>query len=427
MAGLARRFAGDSRGVTATMFGLMFGVLLMSVGVAVDTARLYSLSDKVRNALDSAALAGARLLDVENSTDGQVTERARAFFETYRAQMQLSDATFGSPSVVTNRTDGTVTVSVDVDYRTLFGQLMSVTNIKFTPSATVQFKSKKIELAMVLDITGSMCEPLSSPCASAVKLDALKAAARDLIDVLQANNPDPGAVRISIVPYASSVNIGSYFTTATNTAAGADTCVVERGTMPGAVVDDPPGPGRWVKVNNGNPNYACPSAEFQPLLDISLAANKTTLVTLINSLIAQGYTAGHVGAAWGWYTISPLWSSVWPSDNRPKPAGPDVLKAVLLMTDGEFNTAYWTPNGGSNTSDFTVNHSSGDQTLGLCQNMRDAGIVVLTVAFEAPALAETLLQNCAGAGNAFSASNAAQLNAKFREIGERLSMLRLSK
>lgn len=415
-----RQLVDDTRGATAIMFGLTLVMLMMAIGVAFDSARLFNVSEKVRGALDASALAAAKLLDVDTASDSDVRDKAAAYFDTYRSRIGQMSATLSNFSLTTNRTDGTVTASVNVNYETAFGRLISISNVNFSPSATVLFKAKKIELALVLDVTGSMGDD--------GKIGALKTAARDLLDILNGSNPEPGAVKVGIVPYAGSVNVGSYYAATTNLLAGADTCVVERGSMPGAVGDDPPGPGRWAGTSSyaDNDRYGCPAAAIQPILDLSLPANKTSLETQIDALNPDGWTAGHIGAAWGWYMVSHNWQSVWPPQSQPRSPSPSVLKAVLLMTDGMFNTAYF--GGNMNGSDPTVPHSSGDQTLQLCQNMRDAGILVFTVAFDAPTEAEDLLRTCAGSvSNAFTASSPAELSAMFRSIGERLSMLRLAK
>ena len=38
---------------------------------------------------------------------------------------------------------------------------------------------------------------------------------------------------------------------------------------------------------------------------LPLSTNSTTLKSTINSMVAANYTAGQVGIAWGWYTLSP--------------------------------------------------------------------------------------------------------------------------
>ncbi len=351
-----RSFCDDVRGATAIMFGLCLFLLMDVVGVAFDSARLYSINDKVRNALDASVLAAAKLLDVDGATDSDVVARAQAFFNTYVPQLNGTSITLTNFLVTTNRRDYSVTASVDVNYDTAFGKLFSMPNVRFSPSSTVVFKTKKVELAMVLDITGSMCDPNPAPCTSAPKLDGLKAAAKDMIDVLAANNPDPSAVRAALAPYSASVNIGSYFTAATNLPASAEPCVVERSGSAGTN-DDPPSSGRWF---DPPPVGYCPTgAPAMAMQDVSVTTTRNDLKTAIDSMQAQMSTAGHIGLSWGWYMVSDRWSSFWPAASRPKPAGPDVLKAVLLMTDGIFNQSY-SSHGGNFQESACVPNSSCD-------------------------------------------------------------------
>ena len=60
---------------------------------------------------------------------------------------------------------------------------------------------KKLELALVLDNTGSM--------ASNGKLAALKTASHNLLNTLQAAAKQPGDVKVAIIPFDRMVNIGA--------------------------------------------------------------------------------------------------------------------------------------------------------------------------------------------------------------------------
>lgn len=420
-----REFASDSGGATATLFGLVCVLLMITIGVAFDSARLYSISDKVRNALDASALAGAKLLDEDGATDADVANRVMAYFNTYKPQIEKANVTLGTPHVATNRPEYSVTVSADVTYDTAFGKLISVPFVKFAPSSTVVFKTKKIELAMVLDITGSMCEPGSQPCTTGPKISGLKTAAKDMIDVLVANSPEPQAVRVGLVPYSASVDIGSYYQAATNTPPGAQTCVIERNGSAGRN-DDPPGSGNWF---DPAPPGQCPSGSpLIPLQDVSVTTARNSLKAVIDAMEARMGTAGHLGLSWGWYSVSPNWSSFWPTASRPKPTSPEVLKAVLLMTDGVFNTSYTGGAAGAYNDDCNVNNSSCDLARAICDNMKADGITIFTVGFQAPAAAEVTLQYCASStSHAFTADSASELAAAFRSVADRLSMLRLSR
>jgi hypothetical protein len=91
-----------------------------------------------------------------------------------------------------------------------------------------------------------------------------------------------------------------------------------------------------------------------------------------------GATAGHLGTAWASYLLSPsLNDSLFSLPTPPASyADRSVLKAAVLMTDGEYNTL--TSNGGS-----SVNNSP-KQALEQCRAMRSRGIKVYTVGFGFP-------------------------------------------
>src|SRR5262249_39852347 len=74
---------------------------------------------------------------------------------------------------------------------------------------------------------------------------------------------------------------------------------------------------------------------------VPLTADKTTLHTAVNNLVAKTSTAGHIGSAWAWYMISPNFANLWPADSQPAAYGTrDLLKVAVLMTDGLYNSPY---------------------------------------------------------------------------------------
>lgn len=428
------RFQADCRGATAVVFGLSAMVLMMAMGLAYDGSRVYDVNTKVQRALDAAALAAAKILDLEGASDSQVVDTARAYFSAHRPSIRMDGLVLGETVVGVDRTASTVNVEIAVSLRSLFGSLTGGdTSIDFVPAATATFKSKKIELSLVLDITGSM--------ASSGKIDALKVAAKNLVDTLFAANPSPGQVRVALVPYSASVNAGSYFDAVTggsggggsfsgwsswsNWNGGGSSCVVERAGAD-AYTDAPPAAGNYLGTSNAgaNPNYSCPGPVVVPLSDLSDAAQRANFKSAIDALTPLGGTAGHIGTAWGWYFLSDKWKSLWPAENQPKPKSPDIIKAMIIMTDGEFNTSY--ANGSVNSTDPTAVGSSGYQALQLCSAIASDNIAIYTVAFMAPASAETLLQTCSGSGNFYGADTSAQLLQSFQVIVDKLTSLRIS-
>jgi hypothetical protein len=276
---------------------------------------------------------------------------------------------------------------------------------------------------------------------------------------------------MAIVPYSNAVNVGGYVTSVRgaaiaaqnplqaacidapgctklkfhSAAGGAQTynvtnCVSER-TGAEAFTDASyatAGVG-WVYAPGDNP---CLGAVVQPL-----TSDKTTLHGVINGLTTGGSTAGHIGLAWGWYMVSPYWGDLWPSGGQPAPYGSDhLIKAVILMTDGAFNTAYCNgaisnPSsaqdgsaGGANehTACASPNGDSFTQAQALCNAMKAAprNIVIYTVGFlhgGSDPQAAAILSNCAtDTQHYYLPTTGSSLQAAFQSIAADLERLRIS-
>jgi len=147
-----------------------------------------------------------------------------------------------------------------------------------------------------------------------------------------------------------------------------------------------------------------------------LSHNHTQIDHYIDSLRADGGTAGHQGIAWGWYLISPKWGDVFDNAAKPLPYDePDTTKAMIIMTDGEFLNEFHSGQGDSN-----------QQARALCDKIKEEDIVIFTVAFQAPKVGEDVLAYCATSEeHAFKASNGAELQASYQSIATSISDLRI--
>lgn len=420
------KFLADERGTMAIILAVSIVILVVVVGLAVDSGRAYSASTKVTAAADTAALAAAKLLEDENLSDSDLRQVAAKAFAANIRQLELGDVSITNFTAFIDRTNSSVKVTANVSVPTTFARLGGVSSIDFTPNTTVTLKAKKIELALVLDVTGSM--NLDG------RLAAAKFAAKELVDALYVSAPLKGSVKLSLIPYAGAVNLGSAAATASN-GASSDNCVVER-EGPSAYTDDPLDANAYFKVTNATdaPKYSCPSNRIIPLSDLYDKSDRDAFKSNIDALTASGWTAGHIGIAWGWNTLSPNWDWPYLGDHGKDYDPNKVIKAIIIMTDGMFNTAY--KNGGLATEvagtneDKTVVGSSPYQALQLCNAMRnplnpDETIQVYTVAFNAPPAAAALLTDCSGASRFYSAQTASQLSAAFQKIVTNLTSLRL--
>ena len=186
------------------------------------------------------------------------------------------------------------------------------------------------------------------------------------------------------------------------------------------------------------PNFMCTSTALLPL-----STNKTTIKNAINAMTAQGATGITEGAMWGWRVLSPgapfTDGRVYNTKNN--------TKVLVLMTDGQ-NTYYgqshflksWYDTygyvdrnhlGTTSTNNATLTQFMDQRTQQACINMKAAGIIIYTVAFQIPgdqAGALTLLDNCASDKDKyFAPGTETELLAAFNAIGKDISELRVSK
>jgi Flp pilus assembly protein TadG len=403
----SRTFASDEHGVVAVLFGLSVMVLMLIVGIAVDQARVYHSTSKLAAAADAAALAAGRAMLEGNFTDAEIAEIGEKFFsENLSSNRDFTD--IRGVRVIPNQTASTIRVEIDADVPMTFTRVAGFDAVSTPAYSITSFEPADLELGMALDVTGSM---------GGRKLNDLKAAAKDLIEVLLPAGDQPNKVRIGLAPYSASVQLGPYADAASG-GASRDGCVRER-TGASAYSDSTPAVGAYyaagrasdIDATEGWQGYSCPSSPVVPLTD-----DKDALTRSIDSYSASGATAGHIGAQWAWNLVSPNFKTVWPTASEPVAYDDGkTTKAVILMTDGIFNISY-------------ANGRSAAQALAVCGALGTNNVKVYTVAFEAPTSAKTLLEDCAEAagGEFFDATDGEALRTAFLSIAKNLNDLRLT-
>lgn len=403
-----REFSNDERGGVAIIFALTLIVLSFMAGLALDYSRIVHTNSKLSAAADAAALAAGKALLDGRYSDAEIQTLAKAFFQENIASSGDGFGNISELDVTVNRANATVTFDVDAGVPMTLTKVMGFQKADLPVTSTVVFEQSDIELAMALDTTGSM---------RGSKLSDLKTAAKDLVDILMPDSGTTHTVRIGIAPYAAAVNAGPYAASVSNNTS-VDGCVWER-SGPQAFTAAAPGAGAFLTAGaapvdidptEGVSTYSCPSASVTPL-----AADKNTLKTEIDSLIASGYTAGHIGAAWASYLVSPEWAAVWPASSEPVAYTDEkTIKVALLMTDGIFNTSYL-----NGTSDY--------QAVEVCDAMKSNDVLVYAVGFKAPSGAQATLKSCATSDDHyFKADDGEELRTAFISIAKQLSNLRLS-
>ncbi len=410
-------FGADRSGNIGMLFAFMIIPVVGIIGFSVDYGRALDTRTTLQTSLDSAVLAAGR--DYQVNGDASSAEIAAA--EYFTAAMD------GVPGVeiVENKADPaskTMKFTGKVKVQTTFARLLGVDELEVTSTAELMLAKggldQNLEVSLMLDITGSMCQPCQ-------KLADLKVAAKELVNVLVQDDQSEFTSRVALVPFSHAVNVGeTYFENVTDQSPDDfSTCVVERSGS-NKFNDKRPGSGNNtllgvfdIERKDASPvrhNTPCsPVAEIVPL-----TADKTALDTAIDNFQADGWTAGHLGTAWAWYMLSPEWNAFWPSDSDAAEYNDeDTQKIAVLMTDGDYNTAYQSGNG-----------SSGTQAKKLCQNMKAKGITVYTIGFMVSEGAKGLLEDCATSSSHFyDATNGEKLKLAFLDIAFKVAQLRLSK
>lgn len=415
-----RTFASDERGTIAIIFSLCIFVLFSIIGLALDIGRLYHISGKIASASDAAVLAAAKSLRLANLSDADVKKVAEQYFTSDMAGAGSDYATIDSISVNIDRAKGSVGIDVAASVSTTFARVAGVTAFNLPKSSVAIFDSKDLEVSLQLDMTGSM---------SGQKIVDLKAATKNLLDVLMPDSPTGQKVRVGFAPFSAGVNVGPYLKAVDGNRSAPNTCTYERRTAANEKTDAPPlGTSDSFKIRTdltGNVQ-ACPNAQLVPLTE-----DKGYLKGTVNTFNANASTAGQLGASWAWYLLSPNWSTVWPASSTPAAYNDGrTIKTVILMTDGVYNTI-----GGVQSLDDSVQAvQASNLSVDICSNMKGKGIVVYTVGFDVnhagsqkQRVIDTLTACASDPTKFFRAEDGAALDAAFRQIAQDIVSLRLSK
>src|SRR5712691_3683315 len=193
-------FRSAQGGNVAIIFGLALIPIFGIAGAAVDYGRANSVKSAMQAALDSAALTLSK--EAATLTSDQVTQKGNDYF---KATFNRPEALNVQIASIYNSTTGSLTLTGSAHVDTTVTRLLGQTQMPISTSTQVVSGAKKLELALVLDNSGSMN--------GSNKLDELKTATHQLLDTLKKAAKNPGDVRVAIVPFANYVKIGTAYKT----------------------------------------------------------------------------------------------------------------------------------------------------------------------------------------------------------------------
>lgn len=460
---LTRKFHDDRRGVVLPLFGAMVLLMIVVFGSAVDFSRAVNAREKLSYAIDAAALSVAADLSTSVMTDAEILQALKDSFEANLNGAEFLNEALENLEFEVNSDAGTIEVSSTASLDSYFIDFGGYSQESFGPdfmdfstSGQVSYSRFDVELALVLDVTGSM----------RYDMDTLREASEALVNILipEGTSDSDSKVRISLVPYSQGVNLGSYAKKVKGDAYGYydnSVCVTERQDYDDG--DDlyevkytdasydyydanyPPPKGTFY---GGGSNNCSSDSEMIPL-----TSDRDDLLAAIEDLDDNGGTAGQTGITWGWNALSPNYVDVWPSGSAPESYENDeVLKFAIIMTDGDNNRHYefteteevctrYRRNGRCRQwGTVTVNewdevgesesysNQSSTASRALCEGMKTAGIEIFGVYFGSnnSSAGSLNMQSCASSGNYYKATNSSQLISAFSNIAKKIQQIYVS-
>ncbi len=199
----SRRFLCNRDGNIAMIFAFMSTMLFLFVGGAVDYSRWNAVRADMVESMDAASLAVAQLAVSDPSlTDAELIDYGKRFFtENFQYETAVDslniDFDLADQAVIATCVQGTLD--------TYLLRVAGIANLDVDNCVEITRKgSGRVELALVLDVTGSM----NSSISGTRKIDSLKAAVTEMLDVMYGSDATSENLKLGVVPFNSYVNAG---------------------------------------------------------------------------------------------------------------------------------------------------------------------------------------------------------------------------
>lgn len=476
------RFGANRRGNVAVIAGLVFMALIVVGGAAIDLHRAYTARSQGQDALDLAGVAAAST----RHTDPALLEQVARDYLDANAEIGVLEA---DPDITVEiESVSRIDMRLQGSVRTFFMGLIGINTLPVDVSTAVERGAvDRVELALVLDNTYSMVDPADAT--GTRKIDALKTAARDLVDALMTREDD--SVKVGVVPYGDYVNVGmsrrnsswldvpadysttrvipKSCTTTRRTCSGGrqTTCTRTRDgvtetyactqgqTCRNETIPEKCTPERtqtdryrWLgcvgsrrqgqsRLNDtGTQTYpglmVVNSTQPNCLTEITpLTTRKQTVTSALSAMIITrtNYfpeTYIPAGAIWGVNMLSPTAPLTEAADYQSENRNP--RKIMVLMTDGT-NTMRFNASDGkhANTTNTAQLTATNQDTASICTYAKSKGIEIYTVALAVKSTAaRDLLQSCASdPSHYFNADDSSSLARAFADIAASIYRVRI--
>lgn len=425
-----RLFSQNEQGSVLVLFAAVLGITMFAAGMTIDYANAVHAKNKLTTAVDAGILAVTKV-----NLNGQ--NRQTTFEEVMNAWLQSSNVSFNVKSVnlsvqeTLNSVDVTVAVQADVHNAFLSSVGFHFTTINATGVA--RHESASIEVALVLDVSGSMLKD--------GRLESLKAAAKLFLDtVMFPDGVKDDQILVGLVPYAGAVALPTdlqpdvplnmtdlpYFTQADWTGClKYESSDFDDGLLSRTSYEPVQLHYKWY-----SDGYWCPGSVVMPLTN-----DYTALTGAIDTLTVGDGTGTEQGVLWGAKILSPKWRDQFQSSVAGRPldyTDGTNRKIMVVMTDGAITHHFEPPKADvlagpgpyKSTGQYHYKKYNAQNYFStVCDLAKANNVTVYTIGFSVSSNSSLqLLQDCATSLGHHFAPNLTELEASFETIASRLGV-----
>lgn len=356
---ILQRFRTGRRRAGPVILGLAILPLMGGVGAAFDYGRAASARSRLQQAVDLATVVLAR--EAGSLSAAYLQRRGE---EIVRASL-AGDLAMQVESLAVARGPKILRVAVAGSVPTSTLSILGIDRLAIAASAESRWGSRRIEVALVLDNTGSM--------GWLGKMDALKDAAKTFLDALGRGLPNGDTALVSLVPFNAQVRVDPART---------------GGEPPWLAYGERVDPGHWsgyvedraqphdvslAAPDKAHPETLYPAARRAFGQDLApmhgLTRDFAALRRAIDAMQPAGNGNTAIGLAWGLAALTPGG----PLGDAAPFGAPDVEKTVVVLVDGD-NTQSRI-NGQANSNGALID----GRMLLTCDTVNRAGIRLHTV------------------------------------------------
>lgn len=479
------RFKKDEGGAITAFVLILFLIMVVGGGMAVDFMRHESERIAFQDTLDRGVLAAASFDQQGDAKQVVLSYLSANGYDPEKINLEYAD------EIKPNSRKVVATANYEVP--TFFLRIINIVDLTVAAASGAAVADQEIEVSLVVDISASMdwWSPVNPR--PATKLDDLKDAASVFFDLMLAGNK-PSHTTISLVPFSAEVavpkKLADFFNLQTwhnysycfeiqdadydSTALSRTTAFQQSQTWTVA----------WTNRYNGKyyESSWCPK-EGSEIIPFSNSAED--LKEAVNSMEYHNNTAAWAGLKWGTALLDETSRDIFKAYQKDTPslagvevrpakwANPEVdaLKILVLMSDGantehqqvianspysdpfwtdpeqytkyynvndttnwrtQANADYWHGRTSSAYSEVLINSTKGDELgLKICAAAKAKGIVVYTIAFDLNRSTEDgirayeFLETCASSPATFHDTAEKDLTEVFIEIAASIQKLRL--